>query len=209
MSLVDVVLTIGEGDVVSNYDCRVLDSLERMYPLSRSVQRVGLLPRLHTALDKALATQHTFLGRRPLELPRCLTTDSEYEHLVVVLPLGSTGSAVNAAYSFLKEKIDRAMLQSLDSYELNSDIRTFAHNDIVPRLDTMGEFSRYPFDYKIAFDLMFTMKLAMTSAQIGRGAVETIDTIYLDIDSMTATTSLSKRETRQMALLFKYRPLPR
>lgn len=208
MALVDVILTIDESDKASDYDFRVLDALERSYAVSRSTHRVGLLPRLNEALRRDQVVRDTWLGRRPLELTRCLTTEDKYEHLVVVLPLGSTWRAVNAGYMFIKDLIDNHGPSEMEGYEVSSTIRDYAHKNIVPLLDTKGEFSRYPFDHKIAFDLLFTLKLALTRGQIGRGQQETIESIYLYVDNRADTVDLSNRETRQLALLFKYRPLP-
>lgn len=205
MSLVDVIMTIGEKDVISEQDCLVLDSLEQMYPKSRSALRVGLLPRLYKALEKARGAQHTFLGRRPLELVNSLVVEDEYEHLVVVLPLGSTSAAVNVGYTYLTRLLRNS---GLDNHDLSGAIREFAHQSIVPQLDILGEFTRYPFDHKIAYDLMFTLKLALTKGQLGRGKLHTIETKYLYFKDVIPPVNIGNRETRQIAILFKYHPLP-
>lgn len=207
MSLVDVILTIDESDKLSEYDYRVLDALERRY-LSRSQLREGLLPHVNKALERARALRNKWLGRRPLELSRCLYTDDCYTHLVVALPLGSTWRAVNAGYMFLSDLLAKTTTAYQTSAEFNSEIRDFAHKSIIPLLDAAGEFSRYPVDVKIAFDLMFTLKLALTEGQIGKGAAETIDSSYLDMGSPISTVGTVKRETSQLLLIWKYRPIP-
>jgi hypothetical protein len=189
-----------------SHDCRVMDELERRYP-SRSVRRQGILGYAQEELTRDIARHHTWLGRRPLFLDRCLSTEGEYDQMIVVLPLGSTWKAVNAAYSFLRGLLVRNNPGDMDGYEVSSDVRTFAHDGIVPLLDTQGEFSRYPFDHKIAFDLMFTMKLAMTKAMIGCGSVESIDSLYLFDSDPADVVNLGKRETRQLALVFRFKPL--
>jgi hypothetical protein len=201
-------MTIGEKDEITDYDFRVMDALEKLYPLSRSVMRVGLPPRLEESLRRSKAQSHTHIGRRPLEMARCMVTDGDYEQLIVVLPLGSTWRAVNAGYMFLMDQLAICTPSEMEDSDMNSAIRAFAHSHIIPLLDTAGEFSRYPFDAKIAFDLMFTLRLALTRGQIGRGQRETIDSTYLEIDNQLLTVNLSKRETRQLALVFKYKPLP-
>lgn len=208
MSLVDVVMTVGERDQITDYDCRVLDALERLYPHSRSALRVGLLPRLETALKKDQAHYGTWIGRRPLVMTQCLAVDDPYEHMVVVLPVGSTWRAVNAGYMFVQDQITAVELGSLNQRDLNGVLRAFAHSHIVPLLDARQEFSRCPFDFTIAFDLMYTLHLAASSVRLGRGPLETAESIYLRVDSHE-TDAHSNRETRQLALLFKYRPLPR
>ncbi|MNQ60445.1 hypothetical protein D3C85_747250 [compost metagenome] len=206
MSLVDVIMTVGENDKVTDYDCRVMDALENMYPASRSYHREGLLPRVNKVLDRA--SRNTWIGRRPIELDRCLVVDDSYTYLLVVLPLGSTWRAVNSGYMFLKDQLALTDLAEHDSYEMSSTVRDYAHKNIIPLLDTKGEFSRYPFDVQIAFDLMFTLKLALTRGQIGKGSAETIDSVYIDIPNHIYTPELNNRETRQLALCFKYKPLP-
>lgn len=208
MSFVDVILTIDESDKPSSYDCRVLDRLEQMFPVSRTQLREGLLPRVYKAVELDVAYNHTYLGRRPLHLVRCLYVDDHYTYLLVAMPLGSTWRAINAGYMFIQDLLGKTDIGDRESYEVSSAIREYAHSHIVPLLDTAGEFSRYPFDAKIAYDLLFTLKLALTRGQLGMGQAETIDSVYIDIDSLDDTVNLSKRETRQLGLMFKYKPLP-
>lgn len=208
MSFVDVVMTIGEKDEITDYDCRVMDALERLYPHTRSMVRTGILPALNKALTRDKASHGTWLGRRPLEVPRVLASDDTlHEYLIVALPLGSTWRAVNAGFMFIKDLVASNTPGEMEGYEISSAIRDFAHKSIVPLLDAQNEFSRYPFDVKIAFDLMFTLKLALTRGYLGRGQIETIDSIYLKIDNHEYQ-SLTKRENRQLALVFQFNRLP-
>lgn len=201
MGNVDVVFTInGADDKYDDHDFRVMDELERMYPVTRQFSRTGILAVADRALKRDQALHPTWLGRRPILLDNVLTCQGHYDEMVVVLPLGATWPAVNSAYQYLHHR----------GYELDadSDLRDHAHQHIVPLLDTRGEFSRYPFDHKIAFDIMYTMRLALGKGRVGRGKVSTIESFRFNIPQAAEVDDPCPRESGQLGLLFKFEKLP-
>jgi hypothetical protein len=203
MAFVDLVLTINEDDKPDAYDFELLDALDQMYLVTHSFTPRTLGSYLDEALRRSKASDGTWIGRRPLLMSQCLRNTGKNEEMLVLLPRGSTFRAANAAYSWLQVKTDNHIMTQED----DSDMRHFAHTNIIPLLDTRGELSRYPFDVKIAYDLMYTMKKAMTKGLIGRGAVERVESLVIDPKYPVADLgeNLEPRETRQLAIKFTFK----
>lgn len=207
MATVDVVFPInGKDDVFDQQDFAVMDALDQMFPVSRAVSRRTVLDHAQTALKRAQGLHQVWLGRRPLLLDHCFHIQGQYDQMVVVLPTGSTWDAVNKAYSWLHNK-DNSWNTDTDS-----EMRHFAREEIIPLLDTRGWFSRYPWDVRIAFDLMYTMRLALGKGRIGRGETVMIDSIVMDVPTPRPPTPEEgtevHRETRQFALVLNFKRLP-
>lgn len=207
-SSVDVVLTIdGEKDQFNQHDFAVMDALENMYRYSRSAFKNSLLRDAERALKREQGLHHTWLGRRPILMDRCLVSPGEYNEMIVVLPLGSTWPAVNKALNYFTTLGG----QILTDDGLDEALRAFAHSDIKSLLDSRGMVSKYPWNVKIAYDIMYTLKMAMGKGMLGRGECVMIDSFYFEVPTPRPPTPEEGtpvyRETRQLGLVFKFKKL--
>lgn len=204
MAFVDLVMTINEDDKPDAYDFELLDILDQMHLVTHTFTPRTLGSYLDEALRRSKASDGTWIGRRPLLMSQCLRNTGKQAEMLVLLPRGSTFRAANAAYSWLQIRTNNHIM----THEDDSDMRHFAHTDIIPLLDTRGELSRFPgIDTRIAYDLMYTMKKAMTKGLIGRTDVERVESMVIDPKYPVADLceKIEPRETRQLAIKFTFK----
>lgn len=202
MALVDVVLTISPEDQPDAYDFELLDTLDQMYVVTHAFNKRTLGSYLDEALKRSKASSNVWLGRRPLILSHALHNNSKAEEMLILLPIGSTFRAANAAYSWLQVKLENHVMTP----EEDSDMRHFAHTNIIPLLDTRGELSRFEFDVKIAYDLMYVMKHAMGRGRIGRPPISHVESVVIEPrNRVDLGDPQLPRETRQLAIRVTYK----